>query len=159
MALGARFHVVGPGGERSVEADDFFVGQFATAVGAGELLHSIEVPALQPGSGVGYASLRLGEDSWALARAAVLVRAGAAIEAARVVVACAGPRPARQREVERLLVGAAPDAEAAERALEAVGEELEPVSDVHASAAYRLEMARVMVRRALAEAIEGSGTA
>jgi carbon-monoxide dehydrogenase medium subunit len=152
VALGARFTVVGPDGERSVAADDFFLGQFSTAVGRGELLQSIEVPALGAGTGVGYASLRLGEDSWALARAAAMVRGRERIEAARVVVACAGPRPARQREVERRLAGT-PASGALEGALDAVGEELDPVSDVHASAAYRLEMARVMVRRAVQQAI------
>ena len=59
--------------------------------------------------------------------------------------------------MEERLRGAAPSAEAIAAASEAIGDEIEPVSDAHASADYRRRMARVLARRAVGEAIEMRG--
>jgi aerobic carbon-monoxide dehydrogenase medium subunit len=156
VALGAVFRVRGAEGDRDIAAEDFFLGQFRTAISDGSgLLCSIYLPPLGAGDGVGYASLRLGEDSWALARASAWVRVtDGAVADARVVSACASPRPVRQRAVEQRLIGASAAAGSSVHALEEFGEALDPVSDVHATAAYRLAMARVMARRAIEQAIE-----
>jgi carbon-monoxide dehydrogenase medium subunit len=157
VALRAVFRVRDSDGEKDVAAEDFFLGQFRTAIsGEPALLCSIHLPALGAGDGVGYASLRLGEDSWALARASAWVRVdGGSIADARVVSACASPRPARQRALEQDLIGAAATAEGAIKALSEFGEGIDPVSDVHATAGYRFEMAKVTARRAIEQAIEG----
>jgi aerobic carbon-monoxide dehydrogenase medium subunit len=158
VALDAVFRVRGAEGDRDIAAEDFFLGQFRTAISHGSaLLCSIYLPPLGPGEGVGYASLRLGEDSWALGRATAWVRVtNGAVADTRVVSACASPRPVRQRALEGRLIGASATADSAIEALSEFGEALDPVSDVHASAAYRLEMARVMARRAIDQAIEGA---
>ena len=52
VAIGATMTIVGPGGERSVSAEEFFLGVYMTAVGPGELLTKISVP---PGKGDGFA--------------------------------------------------------------------------------------------------------
>jgi carbon-monoxide dehydrogenase medium subunit len=49
VALGATMRVAGPGGEREVPAEEFFTGAYRTALGHGELLRSIVLPALGPG--------------------------------------------------------------------------------------------------------------
>ena len=51
--------IVGADGERSVSAEDFFLGVYMTAVGPGELLTKISVP---PGKGDGFASVPIGKD-------------------------------------------------------------------------------------------------
>src|ERR1019366_7020318 len=68
VALGASMEIAGPHGSRSVPAADFFLGLWRTAVATGEVLVSVTLPPLD-GAGVGYRSLALAADSWALARA------------------------------------------------------------------------------------------
>jgi len=157
MALGATMNIEGPGGPRGVPAESFFFTFFQTAVEQGEILRSITIPALAPGAGVGYQSLPVGGDSKALVRASAYVRANGTIEEARVVLAVVGPRPLRHQGMEERLRGAAPSTEAIAAASEAIGEEIDPVSDAHASADYRRRMARVLARRAVSEAIEMGG--
>ncbi len=154
VALGATMQIASPDGERSVAAEDFFHGPFDTGVGPGELLTSIELAPLR-GAGVGYSSVALAEDSWALARACALVRANGTVQDARVVLGCVGPAPVRATEVERKLHGVPLSAEAIDAAAPAARDGLEPVSDVHASGEYRREMSAVVARRALHEAVEG----
>jgi carbon-monoxide dehydrogenase medium subunit len=160
VALGATLRLAGPGGrEREVAAEEFFVGPFQTALGNGELLRSVVLPVPGDGAGIGYQSLQLGVDSWALARAAAVVRGNGTIEEARVVVSAVGPRPARQRAIEERLRGQAADSDAIERATAGDLEDVDPPSDSHASAEYRIEMARVMARRAVAQALGTKGSA
>ena len=154
IALGATMNIEGPSGRRSVAAEDFFFAFFSTAVEQGELLRSITIPALAAGAGVGYVSLPVGGDAKAIVRAAAYVRANGTIQDARVALAVVGPRPIRHAGMEERLRGAAVSAAALAAAAEAIGDDLEPVSDAHASGGYRREMARVVARRAVAEAIE-----
>jgi carbon-monoxide dehydrogenase medium subunit len=157
IALDATMNVQGAAGIRAVAAESFSHSFFATAVEQGELLRSITVPAIAPGAGVGYQSLAVGGDAKALVRAAAYVRAADTIEEARVVLAVVGPRPLRHSGMEERLRGAPATAEAIAAAGAAIGEEIQPMSDAHASADYRRRMARVLARRAVAEAIATAG--
>lgn len=160
VALEATLRVAGPGGrQRDVPSEAFFVGPFQTALGQGELLRSVVLPVPGDGAGIGYQSLQIGVDSWALARAAAVVRGNGTIEEARVVLSAVGPRPARQRALEERLRGQAADGDAIERATAGELEDVDPPSDSHASAEYRLEMARVMARRAVEQALGTRGRA
>jgi aerobic carbon-monoxide dehydrogenase medium subunit len=159
VALDASMEIAGPEGGRSVPAGEFFLGLYRTALGPGELLRAIALPPLD-GAGVGYRSLQLAADSWALARAVAWVRLGGAeprtIEAARVVLGCVAGAPVRATATETLLAGGPPDADAVSAAAAVAGEGLDPPSDVHASGSYRREMAIVMAKRALLDAIGGA---
>ena len=152
VALDASMEIAGAGGVRIVPAAEFFLGLFRTAVGPGELLRSISLPSLD-GAGVGYRSLQIAADSWALARAVAWVRAGETITAARVVLGCVAGTPVAAAATEARLVGEPPSAEAASAAAALAGDGLEPPSDVHASGSYRREMAAVMAKHALFDAI------
>ncbi|MGH2849792.1 MAG: xanthine dehydrogenase family protein subunit M, partial [Solirubrobacteraceae bacterium] len=105
-------------------------------------------------AGVGYVSLAVGGDAKAIVRSAAWVRANGAIEDARVVLAVVGPCPIRHAGMEERLRGSAVTADALAAAAEAIGDDIEPVGDAHASGEYRRAMARVVARRAVAEAIE-----
>jgi carbon-monoxide dehydrogenase medium subunit len=158
VALGATMRVAGPGGEREVPAEEFFTGAYRTALGHGELLRSIVLPALGPGEGVGYSSVLVATDSWAIARAAALVRSNGTIEAARVVLGCVSPRPLRASAMEARLVGGEATTEAVTAAAGAATEGVdEPPSDAHASGDYRRRMSPVVAKRAVFEAIAGRG--
>jgi carbon-monoxide dehydrogenase medium subunit len=153
VALDATMNIASRAGTRGVPAEQFFHGFFSTEVGDGELLRSITIPPLQADAGVGYSTVALGVDSKALARAAALVRSGDTITDARVVLACVAPAPVRHAGFESALRGAPTTAEAVGEAAAAIDGELNPPGDVHASADYRLQMARVVARRAVCQAI------
>jgi carbon-monoxide dehydrogenase medium subunit len=159
VALEASMEIAGESGTRSVPASEFFLGLYRTAVGPGELLRAITLPALD-GAGVGYRSLQIAADSWALARAVAWVRTAAGsprtIEAVRVVLGCVAGAPARAGATEELLAGGPASEEAVSAAAALAGEGLQPPSDVHASSSYRREMTAVMAKRALLDAIGGA---
>jgi carbon-monoxide dehydrogenase medium subunit len=158
VALDATMVIESSGGSREVAAREFFHGYFSTAVGDGELLRSIRIPPLGPGAGAGYSTVAVGADSKAIARAAAVVRANGTIEEARVVLACVSPTPIRHGGMEEALRGAPATPESINEASQRIGEDLEPLGDVHGSAEYRREMARVVARRAVLEAIGKGGS-
>src|SRR2546421_859139 len=85
VALGADFTVAGPGGERTVPAQEFFLGVYMTAAGQGELLTKITVP---PGRSDGFASVPIGVDGTCIVNAAASVNGGG-----RVALGCGGAPP------------------------------------------------------------------
>jgi len=157
VALDAKMVIESRGGQREVPAREFFHGYFVTAVGEGELLRSIRIPPLGAGAGAGYSSVAVGADSKAIARAAAAVCANGSIEEARVVLACVSPAPMRHAGMEEALRGSQPTVEAVTDAAQRIGDDLEPLGDVHGSAEYRREMARVVARRAVLQAIGTGG--
>ena len=158
VALDATMEIAGADGARTVAAGDFFTGTWRTAVAPGELLRSITLPALD-GAGVGYRSLQLAADSWALARAAAWVRADGTVEDARVVIGCVASTPVRASATEAALIGGVASAEAVAAAAAFAGDGLAPPSDAHASGDYRREMSAVMAKRALLDALRLEGGA
>ncbi len=159
VALGATMHLRSSRAERSVAAEQFFKGYFLTALEPGELLVSITVPPLPPGSGAGYCSLAMAADSKAIVRAAAKVTlgpGGSVVEDARVVMARLAHVPLRATAVEEALAGAPAEEGVVRRATARAGDGHEPISDSHGSGAYRREMAPVVARRAVLEAIEGA---
>jgi aerobic carbon-monoxide dehydrogenase medium subunit len=154
VALGATMNITGPGGERTLPADEFFSGAHRTALEPGELLRSVTLPALG-GAGTGYRTLPIARESWALARAAALVKSNGTIEDIRVVLGCVAATPVRATAMEDKLRGEKPSAEAIANAATAAGEGLTPPSDTHATGDYRRDMACVMAKRAVLSATGG----
>jgi carbon-monoxide dehydrogenase medium subunit len=157
VALGATMHVASGAGMRAVPAEEFFFGPFSTAAAQDELLHSVELAPVAAADGVGYSAIQLAPDDWALARACAVVSANGSIERARVVLGCVAPVPVRATELEERLVGRPATPETVAEAAPAASSGLDPVGDVHASGAYRREMAAVVARRAVLEAIAKAG--
>jgi carbon-monoxide dehydrogenase medium subunit len=158
VALDATMIIRSAGRTRQVPAEDFFKGYFLTAIEPGELLVSIVIPPLPSGVGAGYVSLGVAVDSKAIVRAAARVQVNGVIEEARVVLARVAAVPIRHQAMEESLRGATPTAESVRAAAETIGDDLEPIADSHGSSEYRREMARVVARRAVLEAIaEGAG--
>jgi carbon-monoxide dehydrogenase medium subunit len=150
VALGASMTIQSPSGERTITADEFFVGVFETAVKEGELLTRISVPAGGKGSGDGMAGVTLGAHGTYIANAAASVVDGAW----RVVLGCVAAVPVRATAVEKALAGADADEASARAAVEGLGATLDPPSDVHASADYRRSLAETSAVRAVLQATE-----
>lgn len=157
LALGATMNVESGSGGREVPAEEFFRGYFMTAVGPGELLRSISIPRFGPGTGAGYESLNVASDSKAIVRASARVTLNDSISDARVALGVVGPVPVRHTGMEDALRGGPATADAVRDAAESIGEDIEPISDTHGSADYRREMARVIARRAVVEAMAEAG--
>ena len=156
LALGARFHVIGPNGDRTIRSEDFFTGLFATALEPEEILLEIEVPA-QPERG-GWAfdevSRRHGDFALAGLAASVVVDDAGRCTSARIVLLGAGDGPVLARGAADALEGQAPGEEAIRAAADAASAEIDPPSDIHASPAYRRRLVEVLIRRVLPRAFE-----
>jgi carbon-monoxide dehydrogenase medium subunit len=147
LALEATFTIRGPGGERTVPAEEFFVGVYVTAVGEGELLTKISVPASK-GAGDGYAGLTLGRHGTYIANAAASVSG----EGVRVVLGCVDAVPIRATTMEGQLAGSDFSEGAVRTAAEGLGASLDPPGDVHASPEYRCTLAETSAVRAVLQA-------
>jgi carbon-monoxide dehydrogenase medium subunit len=150
VALGATFTIRGTIGERTVTASEFFLGVYLTAVGEGELLTKISVPARKPGEGDGFAGLAIGAHGTYIVNSAATVSG----EGVRVAIGCVDAVPVRTTEMEARLAGAELTEETVRAAAEGLGATLDPPSDVHASADYRRHLAEVSAVRAVLQAAE-----
>jgi len=139
-AIGASMTIRGLESERTVSAEEFFEGVFVTAVSQGELLTRVTAPARAPGEGDGFASLGIGKDGTGIVNVATTVRDGSG----RIAIGCVAATP--------VVVSAAADEVAVRDAVRAA--QLDPPSDVHASADYRRHLAEVLAVRALQRALE-----
>jgi carbon-monoxide dehydrogenase medium subunit len=133
VATGARMTIASSSGEREVPAEEFFLGVYLTAVGPGELLTRVVIPA---GKHDGFAAVTLGADGTCICNAAATVDGSV-----RVALGCVDAVPV-------LVTADSPDSVA-----DAVrGAGLAPPSDVHASSDYRTHLAEVLATRAAQEA-------
>jgi len=157
VALEATFVVSGKTGVRDVSASDFFVGLFSTALQPGELLTEIRVPAPQGRMGFAFQEVSRRHGDFALVGVAASVRLDAAgrCAAARIALLSVGDRPMLAEQAGRSLTGQAPDAESIRAAAHAASTaDIDPPSDIHASARYRRQLANVLTRRTLERAFE-----
>jgi CO/xanthine dehydrogenase FAD-binding subunit len=137
IALGARFHLRSPGGARTLDASEFFLGPLYTAREPDELLVEVEVPAQPEGAGSGFAEHARTHGDFATAGAAAMVAPGRA----GIVLLGGGPVPARAEAAERALAGGAEPREAAALAAQGVEDE------------HRRALCTELARRAIEEAM------
>jgi carbon-monoxide dehydrogenase medium subunit len=142
----------GSEGTRSVAARDLFQNYLETAVGAGEVLTEVNVPALE-GWGFGYEKFNRRSEDWAMVGVSAVVKAAdGTCEDVRVGLTNMGSVPLRAGAVEEALRGQPLSAESITRAAEQAAEGTDPPADLNASAEYKRHLARVLTRRALEQA-------
>jgi carbon-monoxide dehydrogenase medium subunit len=157
VALSGKFRLRSRRGERWVPAEEFFVGLFTTVLEPDELLVEIALPLLPPRSGWSFLEVARRHHDFALVGAVAVARldGGGRCEGARLVFFSVGDGPVEARQAARVLQGREPTAEAIGEAAETAGEaDVDPSSDINASAAYRRHLVKVLGRRALTEAFE-----
>ena len=149
LALGATFTVQGPGGTRTIEADDFFEDLFTTAVREDEILTEVRIPKYT-GWGGHYEKFVRVAHQWPIVAVAAAVKAdGGTITEARVGLTNMGSTPLRARAVEAALAGQPATDEAVRSAAAAAAEGTNPPSDLNGDADYRRHLATVLTRRAV----------
>jgi carbon-monoxide dehydrogenase medium subunit len=162
VALAAELLVTSTRGERRIAAAEFFTGFFATALEPGELLTAIEIPPQAPRTGAAFQEMARRHGDYALVGvAATLTLSGSGqVDRSRIVLFSVGEGPVRAGQAEAALQGSRGDGPAIAAAAGAVQADIDPPSDIHASAAYRRQLAAVLTRRVLTAAMErAAGTA
>ncbi len=153
-ALGARVAVSGPNGSRELPLQALYAGYYETVLDKNELITAVTVPALD-GRKAAYMKVtsRTADDWPALGVAVSFALADGALRDPIVVVSAATEKVTRMASAEKVLQGAAPDEAALIRAGEAAAAEAVILADVHGSAAYKRELLRVYLRRAVRQAL------
>ncbi len=157
MALNARLAVASKAGTREVPAHEFFTGLFSTAILPGELLTEVAVPALPDSSGCAFEEVSRRHGDFALVGVAAFVQMNekGVCTAARVALLSVGDRAMLAERAAAVLIGQAPSPELIRSAAEAAAaSDIDPSSDIHASARYRRHLAAVLTRRVLTRAFE-----
>jgi len=149
LAMDAEFVIAGPGGTRTVAAEDFFVDLFTTAVGDDEILTEVRVPKLT-GWAAHYEKFTRVAQQWSIVAVGATVRVeDGVIAQARIGLTNMGTRPVRARAVEQALIGTPVQADAIARVVAGVAEGTEPPTDTNGDADYRRHLASVLARRAV----------
>lgn len=157
VALGGSFHLRGQNGERWVPADEFFIGLFTTVLEPDELLVEVALPPMPARSGWSLMEVARRPHDFALVGVAALVSLDedGRCEQARMVFISAGDGPMLAHQAVEALKGQTPTQESIQAAAEiATSEEIDPSSDIHATAEFRRHLAKVLSRRALEQAFQ-----
>jgi carbon-monoxide dehydrogenase medium subunit len=155
LALGASLTVRGPQGERTIPADDFFVDLLQTQLEPDELLTEISLPLPAGRTGMAYEKFKHPASGYAIVgvAAVIVLNQAGTVDACRVAVTGAGPKPQRATSVEAQLVGNQADDAAIAAAAALAAEGIELLSDLAASEEFRAHLVRVHTRRALQRAV------
>jgi carbon-monoxide dehydrogenase medium subunit len=162
VAVGAEMVATGPRGVRTIAAADFYRGYLTTSLETAEILTEVRFSAPPPAMAWSFMEVSRRHGDFAL----VGIIAGLSVDRERDVVVDArivhfgvGPNPRRASEAERMLVGTPPGEEAFRAAGDVTSQNLDPDTDVHATADYRRSVAGALTRRALRRAWAKLGVA
>jgi carbon-monoxide dehydrogenase medium subunit len=158
VLLGCEFSLARKDGVRIVPAADFFLGYMATAIEPGELLTEIRFPSWRSGAvwAIDEITRRKGDFALVGVSLSAELDGDANVQDVAIVMFGVGGKPQRIESADSFLKGRRADQGVLRALGEAVAKELEPDSDIHASAAYRKEVGGVLARRALQSALSRS---
>lgn len=159
LSYSGRLVIAGPNGQhRELAAETFFTGPGQTVLSKGEVLLEIYLPPPPANSGAAYLRF-IPREEMDIAVAGIgsfvqLSSDGQRCQQARITLASVAPTPVRATEAEAFVAGKVLDASAIAEAGELAAKAARPISDVRASAAYRLELVKVLTRRTLQTALQ-----
>jgi carbon-monoxide dehydrogenase medium subunit len=160
LALNARLKAQKTSGERWIEAEDFFIGMFTTALEPDEILVEIELPFMPARTGWSFMEVAPRAGDYALMGVAAQVTLGenGICENAKLVYLNAGDGPVDAKDAAQSLVGEKPDDKSIEAATMMASEkEITPYGNLHASPEFQSHLAKVLTRKALKQAIQRAG--
>ena len=153
VVLSATCAIAGPGGTRTVPAEDFCIAPRQTVLAPGELLVSLHLPVPQPNSGARYLRfIPRGEMDIAVAGAGAWLQLDddhTSIIQARIALAAVAPTPLLAVDASNSLVGRPPTEDSFAQAAALAQEAARPITDVRGTAAQRRHLVGVLVKRAL----------
>ena len=159
IVMGATVSTMRKSGQgRTFPIGDFFKGVKKTNLDReeGELVTEIDIPELGKGEGAAYYkhAVRKAMDLAIIGVASWVKMDGDTIADCRIAVGGAAITPVRATSAEKLLIGNRFSDELLEKAAEATSNDIHPISDVRASAEYRIDMVRVFTKRSFKKALE-----
>jgi aerobic carbon-monoxide dehydrogenase medium subunit len=147
----------GRSGQRTVAAADLFEDYLTTAVAEDEVLTEVRVTVLD-GYGHAYQKFTRRSEDWAMVGVCAVVKvADGVVVDVRVGLTNMGSVPLRATAVEQALTGQPATAESFAAAAEHAADQTNPPSDLNASSDYKRHLARVLTKRALADAVANAG--
>jgi len=154
LALDVEIIAASTAGARTIPVGEFFLDMLTTALRPGEILSHVRVVPLAPHTGTAYEKLHQPASGFAIVgvSARLVLGKGETIEDAAIGVTGLGPKAFRAAAVEQALRGKKTSSKLFAEAATHAAQGIEPLSDLHASADYRREMASVYTRRALERA-------
>ena len=151
LALEGSVVACGPDGEREIAASDLFQDYLTTSLRPDEIFTAVRLPSAE-GWGFGYEKFTRRSEDWGMVGVcAVAKRQDGQVEDVRVALTNMGGTPLRAEAVESALRGQSVDSIAS--AAEAAAEGTDPPGDLNATPDYKRHLARVLTRRALAQAL------
>jgi aerobic carbon-monoxide dehydrogenase medium subunit len=159
LAFDATIVTLGPQGERLIPASKFFVDMMTTALEQNELVREIQIPVKSGRAGSAYLKMAQKASGFAICgvAAAVELDTAGALSNAAIGITGVGSYAFRASKAEAALKGVQPTRDALKKACEKASDGIFALEDIHASADYRLDLARIYARRALQVAIERVG--
>jgi carbon-monoxide dehydrogenase medium subunit len=159
LALDATIVTLGPKGERQVPAAQFFIDMMTTALEQNELVREIQIPVKPGRTGSAYLKMEQKASGFAICGAAAIVELDGAGALSNVAIGITGvgSHAFRAAKTEAALKGQKPTADVIKKACGTASDGIIALEDIHASADYRLDLARVFARRAVEAAIERAG--
>jgi aerobic carbon-monoxide dehydrogenase medium subunit len=154
LALGGALKLSGPKGDRTVQAEEFFLGPMTTAIEPAEILTEIRVPTFARGCGSAYLKMAQQASGFAIVGVAVWLKTGQQGRCEDIGIGVTGvsDKPFRAHGVEQRLRGNKLTPKLIEESVSQIAEGVEPLEDLHASAKFRAHLARVYTSRAIQEA-------
>jgi carbon-monoxide dehydrogenase medium subunit len=158
LALDVEIVAASTAGTRTIPVAEFFVDMLTTTLRPGEILSQVRVAPLAPQTGTAYEKLHQPASGFAIVGVAARLMLGkdGTIEDVAIGVTGLGPKAFRAAAAEKILRGKKPSEKLFGEAARYTAQGIEPLSDLHASADYRREMAAVYTRRALERALTRS---
>jgi len=155
LAADATIVALGPRGERQILASKFFVDMLTTALARNEIVREIQIPLKSGKTGSAYLKMAQKASGFAICGAAALIEldGSGALSKVAIGITGVGSHAFRAAKTEAELKGKKPSPEVLKKACEQASDGVTALEDIHASADYRLDMARVFARRALEAAI------
>jgi CO/xanthine dehydrogenase FAD-binding subunit len=156
LLLDAEIEIASMRGTRRLNARDFFLGPLSSALETDEMVTSVDLLNLAPGTGWGFEEFARRHGDYALAAVAVTMsRQGGRARDVRIALMGIGDTPVRMPQAEAVLEDN--DLGGLGAAIDTICGAIEPNTDLHASSDYRRHLAGVLAGRAIAAAWNRSG--
>lgn len=155
LVYNAQVKLVSSSGERKVPLEDFFLGPGENASTDNEILTEVQVP--EPGSQTKSTFMKLSRRKGmdlSIVNAAAFIKpdsSDGACKDIKIALGAVAPVPMRAKKAEQALIGKKLDPASVRKAALIAQEEVSPISDVRASAEYRLDMVRVLTEKVILE--------
>ncbi len=154
MALDAELTIAGTGSQRNELIEKFFVDYQCTSLQRGEMVTAVSLPAAKANTGTAFLNLvRTHADIAKVSVAVSVMNNDGVCSNTRIAIGAAAPTVFRARSAESILDNQKANAQLIEKAAEAAAGQTRAITDVRSTAEYRKEVTRILVMRALHQAL------